>query len=260
MSFAGTTRAEPIREMANCEHSTISIIIPVFNEAERIASTIRTVSRYAAEAFAAHEIIVIDDGSTDRTVPIVQALAASVPGVRLFTHRANRGKGACIKTGILSSNYDLVYMCDADLATPIAELEKYVARMEQGYDIVIGSRTSEGAEIVIPQPWYRKLMGKAFNRAVQVIVLKGIADTQCGFKLFRRYAARRIAVRSRIDHFSFDVELLFLARMMGFTVSEVPVRWINNPDSSVRIIVDSLVMLRDLLRIRLNHLRGRYAG
>lgn len=241
-------------------NNRISVVIPVYNEAERIARVVADVRAYLQGHFDAFEIIVVDDGSADQSATIVASLAETDPVIRRTSFPENRGKGACIKAGIMAAKYDLVYMCDADLAAPIEELGIYVPWAVQGYDIVIGSRAAAGAEIVIPQPWYRKLMGTVFNRAVQLIVLKGISDTQCGFKLFRRDAARRIAERSRIDRFSFDVEMLFLARQMGFRVKEVGVRWINDPDSRVRIVADSMVMLKDLVRIRWNHFRGRYAA
>jgi len=202
-----------------------------------------------------NEIIVVDDGSNDETVLVVRKAAEKYPAIVLLQNDRNKGKGYSIKQGVLSSRGRFVLMSDADLSTPIEEIGKLFKELEGGYDIAIGSRSVSGSMVLKRQAWYRQLMGKTFNKLVQAIAVNGIRDTQCGFKLFTANAARIVFALQRIERFAFDVEALYLAKKMGLGIREVPVIWVNSPDSRVSIFRDSLQMLGDLLKIRVYHCR-----
>lgn len=236
----------------------ISIVIPAFNESGRIAVTLETIWRYFNDKSHQCEIIVVDDASSDNTYQIVSHLSKSLNNLTLLRLPSNKGKGASIRQGILSSSGELVLICDADLSTPIEEIEKLYPWIERGYAIALGSRALKDSVIVRAQSWYRRNMGKTFNVFVQLLVMRGIRDTQCGFKLFTGEAARELFSRSKINRFCFDVEILFLARKAGLGIKEVPITWINSPDSRVRLFVDSFLMLMDLWRIRIYDIFGMY--
>ena len=208
---------------------------------------------YMKERGYSNEIIVVDDGSNDETVLVVRKAAEKYPAIVLLQNDRNKGKGYSIKQGVLSSSGRFVLMSDADLSTPIEEIGKLFKELEGGYDIAIGSRSVSGSMVLKRQAWYRQLMGKTFNKLVQAIAVNGIRDTQCGFKLFTANAARSVFALQRIERFAFDVEALYLAKKMGLGIREVPVIWVNSPDSRVSIFRDSLQMLGDLLKIRLYH-------
>jgi dolichyl-phosphate beta-glucosyltransferase len=238
---------------------SISVIIPAYNEESRIQPTIERIHSYLSEKFRDFEIIVVDDGSTDKTVPVVENLGRGRGNIRLIHYPENSGKGYAVKTGVLASRSDFLLTCDADQSTPIEELEKLFPFMEKGFDVVIGSRGLSESDIVVRQPWYRERMGKTFNMLVRALVIGGFKDTQCGFKLFRGDAARRLFRKSLISGFSFDVEILFLAEKEGFRIKEVPVKWLNSPNSRVRIIRDSAKMFVELFKIRAYWLSGKYS-
>jgi dolichyl-phosphate beta-glucosyltransferase len=187
---------------------------------------------------------------------VVRNAAKNHPALVLLQNAGNKGKGYSVKQGVLSSRGRFVLMSDADLSTPIEEIGKLFKEMEGGYDIAIGSRAVSGSTILKKQPWYRQLMGKTFNTLIRSLAVIEIHDTQCGFKLFTGEAARRVFALQRIERFAFDVEALYLAKKMGFGIREVPVVWVNSPDSRVGIIRDSLRMMRDLLKIRFHRYDG----
>lgn len=236
----------------------ISVVIPAFNEEARIVSTLKKIWDYLNEHFHKFEIIVVNDGSTDRTVPELEALSETMGNMKIVHNDKNMGKGYSVKRGVLAASGDVILISDSDLSTPIEEAEKLFEWLHRGFDIAIGSRGLKDSHIVIRQPWYREKMGKIFNILVRAIIIGGIKDTQCGFKLFRSDVANQIFLRSLIKGFSFDIEILFLANKSGFRIKEVPMRWINSPHSKVRILKDSLLMFTDLLRVKLNHLLGIY--
>ena len=238
----------------------ISVVIPAFNEEKRIAPTLTAVCDYLTRNAQSFEIIVVDDGSSDETARIVSDLAAEKGSIRLLHRPANRGKGSSVRKGILEALGDLILISDADLSTPIEEVEKFLPWIEKGYDIVIGSRGLKESDIIRKQPWYRQSMGKIFNVLVSALVFGGFNDTQCGFKLFTSKAAKDIFRGARIDGFAFDVEALFLAKKLGYGIKEVPVRWLNSPYSKVRIVRDSSRMFLDLLKIRLFSRPDRKTG
>ncbi len=236
----------------------ISVIIPAYNEEPRISETLKKIHQYLRENFEDFEIIVVDDGSTDSTAALVSAIRNELSGIKLRQNGKNMGKGFSVKNGILSSKGNLVLMSDADLSTPIEELQKLLPFIDRGFDIATGSRGLKESDIVIRQPWYRERMGKTFNVFVRLLLIGGIKDTQCGFKLFKGDVARRVFGKTRIHGFSFDVEVLFIAKKMGYKIKEIPIRWLNSPDSKVRVFKDSAKMLLELLKIKAYGLTGRY--
>jgi len=233
----------------------LSVVIPAFNEVARLEPTLRRVIDYCRAHHADFEILVVDDGSTDGTPGLVERVAADEERVRLIALGANRGKGAAVRAGVLAARGREVLFSDADLATPIEELDKLRQRLADGCDIAIGSRAAPGADIRVRQHPVRELMGRTFNLMVRLAALGGIRDTQCGFKLFRRAAALDLFGRARLDGFAFDVEVLWLARGR-YQVAEVPVVWSHVDDSKVSPGGDAARMFVDLLRIRWLHRRG----
>lgn len=229
---------------------SISIVIPAYNEAERIGPTIETIHDYFRKKPQAFDIIVINDGSRDNTANIVLDLAKEIRNVILLDIPINQGKGFAARKGMIHAAHDLILLTDADLSTPVDEFEKLVPWMRKGYDIVIGSRGMKESEITLRQPWYRRIMGKAFNLLVRTLIVNDFKDTQCGFKLFRRGAAARIFRASKINGFAFDVEILLIAKKMGYKTKEVPIRWIDSPRSRVNPLRDPVKMLLDLLRVK----------
>ncbi|MBI2838558.1 MAG: glycosyltransferase family 2 protein [Acidobacteria bacterium] len=236
----------------------ISCVIPAYNEERRLGATIARVSEYFAAGGREYEIIVVDDGSRDATARLAAELAHLHPHCRLMSLGRNRGKGAAVRHGVAGSRGDLVLFSDADLSTPIEELEVLEKAILNGSDIAVGSRALPGSRIEVHQPRLRELMGKTYNLLIRVTLMSGIHDTQCGFKLFRGPVARELFGLARIDDFGFDVEILYLAGRRGFRITEVPVRWINSPASRVMVFSDSAGMLYDLLRVRAWSLLGKY--
>jgi dolichyl-phosphate beta-glucosyltransferase len=227
----------------------ISIVIGAFNEEQRIGQSLKKIHEFLRGRGTDYEIIVVDDGSTDRTSPLVDELAHSIAGLRGIRYEKNRGKGYALRTGVLVSKGDVVLLSDADLSTPIEELDSLYPYLSE-YSIAIGSRACALSTIVVKQPWWRQQMGKTFNRVVRLLVMDDFSDTQCGFKLFAGDTARHLFKEAVIDRFAYDVEILALAKKKGYRIAEVPIKWLNDPASKVHPIRDSLKMLIDLLRIR----------
>jgi dolichyl-phosphate beta-glucosyltransferase len=232
----------------------ISVVIPAYNEAARLGSTLERAVEYLSSRGLSYELLVVDDGSRDRTVEVAEAFAER--GVRVIRHERNRGKGAAIRTGVLASRGAEVLLSDADASTPIEELEKLERWLPEA-PVVLGSRAVAGADVRRHQPFYRELMGKTFNRIIRLLGVRGLNDTQCGFKLLVGEVAREIGTELTIDGFAYDVELVWLARRRGHRVVEVGVIWVDSPDSRVDPIRSSLAMLRDVVRMRLRHSGGR---
>jgi len=230
----------------------LSVVIPAYNEALRLPATLARLHEHLSGR--AHEILVVDDGSSDATGEI--ALRAG-GAVRVLRHEPNRGKGYAVRRGMLAAAGARRLMSDADLSTPIEELARLEAEIDAGFDVAIGSRAVAGARIEVRQPAYREAMGRLFNRLVQLLLLPGVADTQCGFKLFTAGAAEAAFRPCRLDGFSFDVEALYVARRRGLRIAEVPIVWRNDAATRVGLGGGSAAFL-DLLRIRVLAARGAY--
>lgn len=242
----------------------LSIVIPAYNEDRRLPETLARIGAYLAAQSYASEVLVADDGSADATA----AVAEAHPGVTAL-RLDHRGKGFAVRAGALAARGAYVLLCDADLAVPIEEWPKLEERLRAGVDVVIGSREGMGASRE-GEPWYRHVMGRAFNLIIAAVALRGISDTQCGFKAMPRQVAQDLFRRVRIYAddapllrgaavTAYDVELLFLARKAGYSIAEVPVRWQYGTETKVSPVRDSLRNLRDVLAVRLNDLRGRYS-
>lgn len=237
----------------------LSVVIPCFNEVDRLPPSLGQIVSYLerADHWLPAELIVVDDGSTDDTA--AAARSQQLPtGIRLAVerHPANRGKGAAVRTGFLGSSGDYLLLCDADLATPIDQLD-VLWRAVNGGRVVFGSRALDRSLITVRQPLYRDLMGRIFNLAVRCLVLPGIHDTQCGFKLFPGPLGRALANEQRVPGFAYDVELLVLARRWGCEIVEVPVPWRHVEASRVRAIRHSSQMIRDVVVLWLRGLTRR---
>lgn len=233
-----------------------SVVIPAYNEAGRLPRTLEQISAFLRSGRRPHEILVVDDGSRDRTADVVRSFAAGHPEVRLLSQPRNLGKGAAIQAGVGAARGELVLFTDADLSTPIEELARLEQALENGAAVAIASRAVAGSRIEEHQPFYREWMGKSFNFLVRLLVLPGIYDTQCGFKLFRRGAAQDLFPRLTILGFGFDVEVLYLARRQGLEIREVPVAWRNSRHSKVSPVRDAWRMLGDLFRVLWRHRKG----
>jgi dolichyl-phosphate beta-glucosyltransferase len=232
----------------------LSVVIPAYNEALRLPATLARVREHLAARGVAHEILVIDDGSSDGTADVARAAGEAV---RVLRHTPNRGKGYAVRRGMLAATGERRLMTDADLSTPIEELARLEAEIDRGIDVAIGSRAVTGARIEVHQPAYREAMGRFFNVLVQALLLPGLADTQCGFKLFTAAAAEKAFGACRLDGFSFDVEALYVARRRGLRIAEVPVVWRN--DAATRVgLGGGGAAFADLLRIRYFALLGAY--
>jgi dolichyl-phosphate beta-glucosyltransferase len=235
----------------------LSVIIPALNEEGRLPATLDKIRAYLARQAFTHDVWVVDNGSTDRTAELVREYARSYPALRLASCPV-RGKGAAVRTGMLRAGGKFRFLCDADLSMPVEEFEHFYPPLLDDADIAIGSREAAGARRY-HEPGYRHLTGRVFSLAVKLLVMRGFEDTQCGFKCFRDSAAEYLFSRQRFDGWSFDVEVLFLARRRGLRIREVPVSWYYQADSRIRLAGDSFRMFLDLIRIRWCDLRGVYA-
>jgi dolichyl-phosphate beta-glucosyltransferase len=228
---------------------SLSVIIPAFNEERRLPSTISRIHEFLVHRRYDSEIIVVDDGSNDGTSERVATLQASLPLLRLRRHRHNSGKGFAVLAGMRLATREAILFSDADLSTPIEDIERLWASYDSGSDVVIGSRRREDSEIRTPQPRHRRIMGSIFTRMVSLMGLRGLRDTQCGFKLFRAGAIQRVIPMVHTKGFAFDVELLLRARSLGLRIAEVGVRWNDAPGSRVRAVKDGIGMFVQLLHI-----------
>ncbi|MCK5218803.1 glycosyltransferase family 2 protein [bacterium] len=231
----------------------VSIVIPAYNEAPRLLKTLRAIDAYLKGRHRQYEIIIVDDGSSDRTVEIARGFVPRAGNMRVLKNHRNLGKGAAVRQGIAAAQGDLILFSDADLSTPIQELAQLEKAVQAGADAAIASRGISGSRVPTRQPFYRELMGKIFNLLVRVITLPGIYDTQCGFKLFRRPIAQSVFQKLTITGFGFDVEALYLIRKSGGRIAEIPVEWHHARGSKVSPLRDAWRMLIDLFRIRMRH-------
>lgn len=237
----------------------LSIIIPAFNEEKRIGPTLVEINEFLAASLLSYEIVVVDDGSSDGTVALVEEMTESMPALRCIATNPNRGKGHAVRIGMLGGRGDIRLMADADGSTPATEIPKLVNPIRLGKaDVAIGSRYCDGSSCDRKQPFYRRWWSRVANRVVQRALVPGIRDTQCGFKAFSAVAAESIFLRTKIDGWAFDLEALALAKRMELTVVEIAVHWSDDPRSRISPISDAFRVVRELMTIRGNLRRGAY--
>lgn len=245
-----------------------SIVIPTFNEADKISSNVLKVLNFMREYAKSFDVIVSDDGSKDSTVEIVESMIPENPELTVIRN-PHKGKGATLWSGVSHANGEYIYLADADFSSPISELKKLMVWVkDHNYDIVIASREGTGAQR-INEPFYRHLIGRIFNSFVQIVLLPGINDSQCGFKVFTNKAAKSIFEKLKLYGPSapviekaylgaWDVEVLYLAKKLGYKVKEVPVTWTFVKTNRLNFFETSLKMIKDVIRVRVNDLRGVY--
>jgi glycosyltransferase involved in cell wall biosynthesis len=236
----------------------LSIVIPALNEEERLPTTLEQVFDFLGRQDYAAEVLLVENGSTDRTLEIAQDFSRSHPSLRAL-HEAKRGKGRAVRRGMLEARGEYRFICDADLSMPIGELSRFLPPQLQNVDIAIGSREAPGS-VRYEEPFSRHLSGRVFNALIHMLVLPGMQDTQCGFKCFTALAAQDIFPRLTLTGWSFDVEALYIARRHGYRTVEIGIPWYFNAQSKVSLIRDSLRMATDLLAIRRNARLGLYDG
>jgi dolichyl-phosphate beta-glucosyltransferase len=251
----------------------LSIVIPAYNEEDRLSRTLTRIREYFSAREASHgsaaedrraipleqiEILIVDDGSKDGTARIAAEWAREMPGLRLVSNLENRGKGYSVRHGMLEARGRMALFTDADLSSPIEEIEKLLAALDAGNDIAIGSRALDRSLIFGHQSRLREIAGMIFNGFVRIFTGLPFHDTQCGFKIFRREPSRIVFEQQRIERFGFDPEILFLAQRHGLCTAEVPVRWAHDEGTKVHVLRDSVMMFCDLIVIRWNWILGRY--
>lgn len=232
---------------------TLSVVVPAYNEQWRLPPALIDMIDYLDERQEGYEIIVVDDGSTDKTSEVVRKFQKIRPQVQLITLPKNCGKGYAVRQGVFKSRGEFVLFADADGSTPFAELERLRAALSGQVEIAIGSRALASTKTRVVTHWYRKYPGRLFSFCVNRLVLPQIADTQCGFKIFTARAAKFLFTHQRADGWSFDVEVLYIARRAGIQLAEVPINWVNIPGSKVNLMLDSIRMLWDICVFRLRH-------
>jgi dolichyl-phosphate beta-glucosyltransferase len=228
----------------------LSIVVPCYNEEQRLPRTIEQIERYLAARGVSYELILVDDGSSDGTRKIMEAAAERNAAVRLEALAQNRGKGRALAEGVAAARGAEILVTDADLSTPIEEIDKLMAELDKGAGVAIASRALKGSRVEVSQPIYRVLMGKVFNLLVQAVLLPGIWDTQCGFKLFRADVAHDVFAALTTDGFGYDPEVLYRAARRGVRIAEVPVVWRNSAPTKVSPIKSSFDMFRHVVKIR----------
>ena len=257
MSFDSTLGGDISSEASASEPDSLkllSVIVPAFDEEKRLGATLKRMLAYFDERKTPFEILVVDDGSQDGTGALVETISGCRSEVRLLSYKPNRGKGYAVRYGMMRACGERILFSDADLATPIEEIENLSGKLDEGYQIAIGSRDVVGSQLIKHQSWFLEQGGKTFNKMVQALAVPGIHDTQCGFKLFTKEAALSIFSRCQVDHFAFDVEVLYLAiKLFGFRVVEVPVRWAHQEGSKVVFLRDAFRMAKTLFKIRMTN-------
>lgn len=241
------------RQTASGRAVDISIVVPTFNEERRLPPTLVDMVDFFDKRGGSYEIIVVDDGSSDDTSTVVKKFERIRNQVRLIRVPKNYGKGHAVRTGVLNAHGRLILFADADGSTPIGEVNRLESALDDTTHIAIGSRALASSDTKVVTSWHRKYLGRLFNYCVNVIVLPGVADTQCGFKLFTAPAARFLFERQQSDGFSFDVEILFIAQKAGLKIAEVPINWVNIPGSKVSLFLDAARMFRDIVLYKVRH-------
>lgn len=233
----------------------LSVVLPAYNEEARLGASLGRLTEFLRRRGGPYEVVVVDDGSSDGTRALAERRAQTDRAIRVIGFECNRGKGAAVRAGMLAARGEWILMSDVDLATPLEELERLEARRDRA-DVVVASRALPGAQIEVRESAAREWLGRGYNCAVRLMAVPGVRDTQCGFKLWSRRAARAVFSRLAIARFSFDVESLMLARRLGYRLVEVPVRWRHDARSTVRVGRDGARMAIDLVRILLRRVFG----
>ena len=233
----------------------LSIIIPAHNEANRLPNTLEQVLHFLDAQSFTSEVIVVENGSSDNTLAIAQQFAEKHKRVRVL--QSERGKGAAVKLGMLEARGEYRFMCDADLSMPVEEISKFIPPALEGTDIAIASREAKGA-VRYNEPAYRHLGGRGINFLIQILILPGLNDTQCGFKCFRADAAEKLFNMQTLSGWSFDIEVLYIARKFGYHTDEIPIHWYHDAETKVRALPDAIHMFQDIFRIHANAWRGAY--
>jgi glycosyltransferase involved in cell wall biosynthesis len=239
------------------EQPFLSLVIPAYNEEQRLPGTLKQVFAFLQAQPYTFEVVIVENGSQDRTLQVAQEYASRYPQLCVMSE-PSRGKGGAVRAGMLAALGKYRFMCDADLSMPIAEINRFLPPVLSDFDIAIASREAPGA-VRYNEPAYRHLVGRVFNLMIRVLALPGLNDTQCGFKCFRGELVEDVFRRQTISGWSFDIEVLFIARQRGYHIVEMPIPWYYTQDSKVQVLRDSLKMGLDLIKIRLNALRGVYA-
>lgn len=234
----------------------LSVIVPAYNEEQRLPHSLRRIVGHLGKQEYTSEVIVVDDGSEDGTAQVVEEMMIELPILSLI-RTEHRGKGHAVKRGMLAGRGEYLFICDADLSMPIEELYKFLPPALEGYDVAIASREIPGARRY-DEPPYRHFMGRVFNWIVRLFAVRGFQDTQCGFKCFKREAAREVFSYQIMDGWGFDAEILFIAQKQGYVIVEVPIDWYYSANSRIHPVRDSIGMFTEVMRIRLNDLKGRY--
>jgi glycosyltransferase involved in cell wall biosynthesis len=242
---------------SNQSEFQLSIIVPSFNEELRLPATLERIAEYIAAGARSTEVLLVDDGSTDRTAEVAASFAGRIASLRVLKNGENRGKGYSVRHGMSEAKGEYVLFTDADLSAPIEEADKLLPALQQ-YDVAIGSRAMNRKLIEVHESAFREFAGIVFNRIVRMVLWLPFVDTQCGFKAFRRERCRIIFEQQRIERFGFDPELLYLARHHGLKATEIPVRWSHSPATKVNMMRDSIQMFVDVFTIRWNSILGRY--
>ncbi len=211
----------------------LSVIIPAYNEVKRLPITLIDIDKYLSRVKFSYEILVVNDGSVDGTAEVVRRFSGMIKNLRLIDNEKNRGKGAVVRQGMLEADGDYRLFTDADNSTTIDQVQGMFPYLKDGYEVVIGSRDVKGAELHPPQPWHKRILGNLGNLFIQILLLPGVWDTQCGFKCFSREAALKVFSLARINGWGFDVEILSLAKTLGYEIKEIPVIWVNDINSKV---------------------------
>jgi glycosyltransferase involved in cell wall biosynthesis len=234
----------------------LSIIIPAFNEESRLPATLESVSSFLQRQNYAAEVLIVENGSRDGTLRIAQEYARAYPQFRAI-HVSERGKGRAVQRGMLEARGQFRFMCDADLSMPVDQIPRFLPPQMEGYEVVIASREAPGA-VRYNEPFYRHFGGRLINWMIRLLALPGLQDTQCGFKCFQAAAAEILFQRLTLTGWSFDVEVLYIARQMGMRIAELPIPWYFNPESKLNLIQDTFKMVTDLLAMRRNARQGLY--
>jgi len=235
----------------------LTIIVPAYNEELRLPPSLELIAAYVQKSGRETEVLIVDDGSKDKTAAVAESFRARIPLLRVVPNGENRGKGYSVRHGMQEARGEIVLFTDADLSAPIEEADKLIAALDH-YDLAIGSRALDRNLITVHESGFREFAGIVFNKIVRIVLWLRFVDTQCGFKAFRRERCKIIFDQQRIERFGFDPELLYLARHHGLRSVEIPVRWAHSPATKVNMLRDSVQMFVDVFTIRWNALLGRY--